>query len=158
MLRVKTLGCGVLNILLVTEVRGGDATCDSSWWTMFRKVKKRHSSSSSQSSEISTKSKVKHTFDSTSLLLALDQVKDHLCFWMLVVCGLQFGRPVQVQHSRQSWHRLHQEFRSVFFSPSSPKRLLILSVYPPCHHRQQLVWSVCWVPGEVCGSDWEVGV
>lgn len=30
----------------------------SSWWRMFRKGKKRHSSSSSQSSEISTKSKV----------------------------------------------------------------------------------------------------
>lgn len=42
--------------------RGWRASCGSSWWTMFRKVKKRHSSSSSQSSEISTKSKVKqHT-------------------------------------------------------------------------------------------------
>ncbi len=51
-----------------TDVRG-DSGCwswgdwmRSSWWTMFRKVKKRHSSSSSQSSEISTKSKVQqHT-------------------------------------------------------------------------------------------------
>lgn len=43
--------------------RGWRARCGSSWWTMFRKVKKRHSSSSSQSSEISTKSKVRqHTY------------------------------------------------------------------------------------------------
>lgn len=39
----------------------------------------------------------------------------------LKVCGLQFGRALQVQHSRQPRHRLHQELRSVcafsFLSP-----------------------------------------
>lgn len=81
---------------------------------------------------------------------------------MFAVCGLQFGRSVQVQHSRQSRHRLHQEFWSVFGLPSPliihERRLLFFSAYSLHHRRQQLVWSVCWVPGEVCGGDWEVKV
>lgn len=41
----------------------------------------------------------------------------------LLVCGLQSGRSVQIQHSRQPWHRLHQELRSVI-------RLLLLHICP----------------------------
>lgn len=46
---------------------------------------------------------------------------------MFAVCGLQFGRSVQVQHSRQPRHRLHQEFRSVFLLPSSSTRVASFS-------------------------------
>lgn len=44
-----------------------------------------------------------------------------------VVCGLQFGRAVQIKHSCQSWHGLHQELRSVPFSLCPPFLPTLLS-------------------------------
>lgn len=80
-------------------------------------------------------------------------------FWLCAVCGLQFGRALQVQHRRQPRHRLHQELRSasVSSSPSiTPHFFFSNWLFDVC--RQQHVWHVRWVQGEVCGSYWEVTV
>ncbi|KAF5917287.1 hypothetical protein HPG69_008359, partial [Diceros bicornis minor] len=52
---------------------GGELLWIKLWWKMFRKGKKRHSSSSSQSSEISTKSKRVTRLTITFFLLSLGQ-------------------------------------------------------------------------------------
>lgn len=86
---------------------------------MFRKVKKRHSSSSSQSSEISTKSKVRTTNNKLVIFIfkgksKLVPPKKSLSLYILApVCRLQLGRTFQIQYCCQSWHRLYQELRFV---------------------------------------------
>ena len=67
---LKFLVCDVSQYCLHSGViywMAGQLWTRSSWWNMFRKVKKRHSSSSSQSSEISTKSKVRQPHLNNSL-------------------------------------------------------------------------------------------
>lgn len=103
-----------------------------------------------------------HVNVATETLSPLLNLTNNLsCFWLCAVCGLQFGRALQVQHRRQPWHRLHQELRSASVSSSSSitPHLSFLTDYSMCVLcRQQHVWHVRWVQGEVCGSHWEATV
>ena len=70
------------------------------WWKMFRKGKKRHSSSSSQSSEISTKSKVGVMAWRPQSLSGENFVSSNRC----CVKGTNHGRPADVLQTRGFSH------------------------------------------------------
>lgn len=113
------LVCGISRLDIQRSPTGWLSSCHSRHGEMFRKVKKRHSSSSSQSSEISTKSKVRTTNNKLVIFIfkgksKLVPPKKSLSLYILApVCRLQLGRTFQIQYCCQSWHRLYQELRFV---------------------------------------------
>lgn len=75
------------------------------------------------------------------------------CFWLRTVCGLQFGRALQIKHSRQPRHRLHQELRSVSLSSLSsipPLYLFLTDLFDACSPQ------VTARPTRVLSSGWSM--
>ena len=79
------------------------------WWEMFRKGKKRHSSSSSQSSEISTKSKVGGGAE-TAVITVRTVSSERRC-----MKGTKHGRPADILQTGGVYilfflHKIHPAF------------------------------------------------
>lgn len=130
---------------------------------MFRKVKKRHSSSSSQSSEISTKSKV--------------HLRRCISFWRFYPLSAPLVRncvslPLEksvdsslgglsrsstvASLDTDSTKSCGQSLLPALPFHVFPSRVSMPQPFP--HRRQQRFWNVCRVPRQVCGSHREVAV